>query len=54
MTIYSPSPLTHCGVRVYITIQYTYSHGEGVEGGELTREKFRVATVHKAGLKILT
>jgi hypothetical protein len=34
-------------------IQYTYSHREG-KGGELTREKVRGATVHKAGSKIPT
>jgi hypothetical protein len=30
---------------------YTYSHREGGEGGELTREKFRGAIVYKAGRK---
>jgi hypothetical protein len=32
-------------------IQYTYSHRDG-KGGELTREKVRGVTVHKAGSKI--
>jgi hypothetical protein len=36
---------------VYMCIQYTYSH---MEGGELTREKVRGATVHKVGSKIPT
>jgi hypothetical protein len=41
--------LTHL-VRVYC-ILYAYSHRKG---GELTREKVRGATVHKAGSKIPT
>jgi hypothetical protein len=46
-------PLTHC-IRVYFIV-YTYSHREGGrEGGELTIEKVRGATVHKAGSKIPT
>ena len=47
-----PYPITHC-IRVY-TIQYTYSHRERGKGGEITREKVRGATLHKAGLKIPT
>jgi hypothetical protein len=34
---------------LYMCIQYTNSHREG--GGKLTREKVRVAIVHKAGRK---
>jgi hypothetical protein len=33
---------------------YIYSHREVEEGGDLTREKVRVAIVHKAGSKIPT
>jgi hypothetical protein len=42
------TPLTHC-IRVYCTVQYTRSHKEGEEGGELTREKVRGEPDHKAG-----
>jgi hypothetical protein len=50
----SPPPphIIHC-IRVY-TIQYTYSHRERGKGGEITREKVRGATLHKAGSKIPT
>ncbi len=41
-----PSPLTHC-IRVYSILIHTGKGGRG----ELTREKVRGATVHKAGRK---
>jgi hypothetical protein len=51
----APSPLMtfilHPLYTLYTCIQYTYSHREGVTGGELTREKVRRAIVHKAGRK---
>ncbi len=49
---HTPSPPLH---TVYVScIQYTHSHTEEGEGGELTREKVKGATVHKAGSKIPT
>ncbi len=36
---------------VYVNTVHTYSHREGGEGGELTREKVRGAIVHNAGRK---
>jgi hypothetical protein len=44
-----PPPPTHC-IRVHCIITHTGKRG----GGELTREKVRGATVHKAGSKIPT
>jgi hypothetical protein len=41
------SPLKHC-------IQYTFSHREEGEVGELTREKVWEAIVHKSWSKITT
>jgi hypothetical protein len=48
--IQRPPPYT---LYIYVYTVYTYSHREGV-GEELTREKVRGATVHKAGSKIPT
>jgi hypothetical protein len=49
----SPPLLRFC-LGWYMCIQYTYSHMGRGEGGELTREKVRGATVQKAGSKIAT
>jgi hypothetical protein len=47
-----PPPITHCK-RVYITV-YLILQGRGGRRESWTREKWRGATVHKAGSKIPT
>jgi hypothetical protein len=39
--------LTYCTVGIHVYVQNT--HREGGGGGELTRENFRGAILHKAG-----
>jgi hypothetical protein len=52
MTLYTPPPhYTLYICAIFVCIPYTYSHREG--GGELTREKVRGATVHKAVAKFI-
>jgi hypothetical protein len=48
----NPPPLTHC-IRLY-SILTVFSQGRGEGGGSSTREKWRGATVPKAGSKIPT
>jgi hypothetical protein len=47
-----PLPATYCPACIVCTVYCTLTQGRGEGGGEKwTREKFRGATVHTAGLK---